>query len=158
MLICVRLCFGTKLLLLPVLCLSSCLLLQVACLYQVKSYLLQQVMYMHICSGTRNLCSIGPVRLAGAGGCCWSGVREKYCWLDGAGGCCWSGVRGKHCWLAGGRWSRTWSMYGVTCFLILWRSVFHRKTNLIFVLYAPPPSKQFVLLAQHRSIRQIFDK
>ena len=23
------------------------------------------------------------VRCAGAGGCCWSGVREKYCWLVG---------------------------------------------------------------------------
>jgi len=26
---------------------------------------------------------IYPVRFAGAGGCCWSGVREKYCWLTG---------------------------------------------------------------------------
>jgi len=25
----------------------------------------------------------GPVRCAGAGGCCWSGVREKHCWLAG---------------------------------------------------------------------------
>ena len=25
--------------------------------------------------------TIHPVRCAGAGGCCWSGVREKYCWL-----------------------------------------------------------------------------
>ena len=24
-----------------------------------------------------------PVRCAGAGGCCWSGVREKHCWLAG---------------------------------------------------------------------------
>ncbi|XP_039823375.1 uncharacterized protein LOC120685486 [Panicum virgatum] len=24
-----------------------------------------------------------PVRCAGTGGCCWSGVREKYCWLVG---------------------------------------------------------------------------
>ena len=23
------------------------------------------------------------VRCAGAGGCCWSGVREKHCWLAG---------------------------------------------------------------------------
>ena len=28
---------------------------------------------------------IGPVRCAGAGGCCWSGVREKHCWLAGGG-------------------------------------------------------------------------
>ena len=25
----------------------------------------------------------GLVRCAGAGGCCWSGVREKHCWLVG---------------------------------------------------------------------------
>jgi len=24
-----------------------------------------------------------PVRCAGAGGCCWSSVREKHCWLSG---------------------------------------------------------------------------
>ena len=38
---------------------------------------------------------VGPVRSAGAGGCCWSGVR------------------GKHCWLASGCWSRTESL--VSC-------------------------------------------
>jgi len=26
---------------------------------------------------------IHPVRCAGAGGWCWSGVRGKYCWLAG---------------------------------------------------------------------------
>jgi len=25
--------------------------------------------------------NIHPVRCAGAGGCCWSGVRGKHCWL-----------------------------------------------------------------------------
>jgi len=25
----------------------------------------------------------GPVRCAGAGGCCWSGVRGKHSWLAG---------------------------------------------------------------------------
>jgi len=29
-------------------------------------------------------------------------VRGKHYWLAGAGGCCWSGVREKHCWLVGG--------------------------------------------------------
>jgi len=29
----------------------------------------------------------GPVRCAGAGGCCWSGVRGKHRWLTGD---CWS--------------------------------------------------------------------
>ena len=48
----------------------------------------------------------GPVCLAGAGGCCWSGVRGKYCWLAGAGDCCWSGMRRKYYWLAGGRWKQ----------------------------------------------------
>jgi len=38
------------------------------------------------------------VRCAGAGGCCWSSVREKHYWLV-AGGCCWNGVGGKYYWL-----------------------------------------------------------
>ena len=30
-----------------------------------------------------NVANISPVRCAGAGGCCWSGVREKHYWLAG---------------------------------------------------------------------------
>jgi len=31
----------------------------------------------------RQLYLFGPVRCTGARGCCWSGVREKHCWLAG---------------------------------------------------------------------------
>jgi len=53
---------------------------------------------------------MGHVRLAGAGGYCWSGMRGKHCWLAGVGGCCWISVREKYYWLAGDRWSRTGSL------------------------------------------------
>ena len=62
-----------------------------------KSFICMIVKVRHI--------SIHYVRWAGAGGWCWSGVREKYCWL--AGGWCWSYVRGKYCWQAGGTKQRT---------------------------------------------------
>jgi len=42
---------------------------------------------MHHCIWTKCSAHIstdnGLVRCAGAGGCCWGGVREKHCWLAG---------------------------------------------------------------------------
>ena len=60
----------------------------------------------------------GAIPTHGLTACCWSPIYALFAVLV-AGGCCWSGVRGKHCWLAGDCWSRTGLLFtGVKIFWI----------------------------------------